>query len=35
LFLTHKPGRIEVRFRDHRAGTWRNVRGRRIVTVAV
>ena len=35
LFLTHKPGRIEVRCRDHRAGTWRNVRGRRIVTVAV
>jgi hypothetical protein len=35
LFLTHRPGRIEVRCRDHRAGTWRNVRGRRIVTVAV
>jgi 3',5'-cyclic AMP phosphodiesterase CpdA len=35
LFLTHQPGRIEVRCRDHRAGVWRNVRGRRIVTVAV
>jgi hypothetical protein len=35
LFLTHQSGRIEVRCRDHRAGAWRNVRGRRIVTVAV
>lgn len=35
LFLTHRPGEIEVRFRDHRAGAWRGVRGRRVVTVAV
>jgi hypothetical protein len=33
LFLTHLPGRVEVRCRDHRAGAWRNVRGRRVVTV--
>ncbi len=35
LFLTHRPGRIEVRCRDHRAGEWRNVRGRRVVEVSV
>jgi 3',5'-cyclic AMP phosphodiesterase CpdA len=35
LFLTHLPGRVEVRCRDHRAGAWRNVRGRRVVTVAL
>jgi Calcineurin-like phosphoesterase len=33
LFLTHRPEGIEVRCRDHRAGAWRNVRGRRVVTV--
>jgi 3',5'-cyclic AMP phosphodiesterase CpdA len=34
LFLTHRPGTIEVRCRDHRAGQWRNVRGRRVVEVS-
>ena len=33
LYLTHRPGRIEVRCRDHRAGKWRNIRGRRVVEV--
>jgi 3',5'-cyclic AMP phosphodiesterase CpdA len=33
LFLTHRPGRIEVRSRDHRRGEWRNVRGRRMVEI--
>jgi 3',5'-cyclic AMP phosphodiesterase CpdA len=31
LYLTHSPGRLEVRCRDHRAGKWRNVRGRQVV----
>jgi 3',5'-cyclic AMP phosphodiesterase CpdA len=35
LFITHLPDRVELRCRDHRAGAWRNVRGRRVVTVAV
>ena len=35
LFLTHRPGRIEVRCRDHRADRWRNLRGQRVVTVSV
>jgi hypothetical protein len=35
LFITHLPGRVELRCRDHRAGAWRNVRGRRVVTVEV
>lgn len=35
LFLTHRPGRIEVRCRDHRSGAWRNVRGRRVVEISV
>jgi len=35
LYLTHRPGRIEIRARDHRAGRWRNVRGRRLVEVSV
>lgn len=35
LYLTHRPGRIEIRARDHRAGKWRNVRGRRVVEVSV
>jgi 3',5'-cyclic AMP phosphodiesterase CpdA len=34
LYLTHRRGRIEVRSRDHRAGAWRNIRGRRVVEVA-
>ncbi len=33
LYLTHRPGRLEVRSRDHRAGAWRNVRGRQVVEV--
>jgi 3',5'-cyclic AMP phosphodiesterase CpdA len=35
LCLTHRPGRIEIRARDHRAGEWRNVRGRRVVVMSV
>ena len=35
LYLTHRPGRIEVRSRDHRAGAWRNLRGRPVVELAV
>jgi 3',5'-cyclic AMP phosphodiesterase CpdA len=35
LYLTHRPGRLEVRCRDHRAGNWRNVRGRPVVELAV
>jgi hypothetical protein len=35
LYLTHRPGRIEVRCRDHRAGAWRNIRGRRVVEIRV
>jgi 3',5'-cyclic AMP phosphodiesterase CpdA len=31
LYLTQHAGRIEVRARDHRAGAWRNIRGRRVV----
>jgi 3',5'-cyclic AMP phosphodiesterase CpdA len=33
LYLTHRPDRIEVRCRDHRAGDWRNIRGRRVVEI--
>jgi 3',5'-cyclic AMP phosphodiesterase CpdA len=33
LYLTQQPGCIEVRCRDHRAGEWRNVRGRRVVEI--
>lgn len=33
LYLTQQPGCIEVRCRDHRAGAWRNVRGRRVVEI--
>lgn len=33
LFLTHRPGRIEVRCRDHRRGEWRNIRGRPVVEI--
>lgn len=35
LYLTHLPGRIEVRFRDHRRRAWKAVGGRRLVTVKV
>jgi hypothetical protein len=35
LFLTYRPGVVEIRSRDHRAGRWRNVRGRRVVEVLV
>jgi hypothetical protein len=35
LYLTHRRGRIEIRCRDHRAATWRNIRGRRMIEVAV
>ena len=35
LYLTHRPGFVEVRCRDHRAGAWRNVRGRRVVELQV
>jgi 3',5'-cyclic AMP phosphodiesterase CpdA len=33
LYLTHRREGIEVRCRDHRAGAWRNVRGRGVVEV--
>jgi len=35
LYLTHRPGRIEIRCRDHRARQWRNVRGRPVVEVSI
>lgn len=35
LYLTHLPGKIEIRFRDHRAGRWKTVRGNRVQTVRV
>jgi 3',5'-cyclic AMP phosphodiesterase CpdA len=35
LYLTHRPGRIEIRARDHRNGRWRNLRGRPMVEVSV
>jgi hypothetical protein len=35
LYLTHRPESIEIRSRDHRAGEWRNLRGRRVVEVSV
>jgi len=35
LYLTHRPGCLEVRCRDHRAGAWRNVRGREVEALAV
>jgi hypothetical protein len=34
LFLTHRRGRIEIRCRDHRTGTWRNIRGRPVVEIS-
>lgn len=35
VFVTHRRGHVEVRFRDHRAGRWRGLGGRRVVTVEV
>ena len=35
LYLTHQPERLEVRCRDHRAGAWRGVRGRRVLELSV
>jgi Calcineurin-like phosphoesterase len=35
LYLMHRPGKIELRFRDHRAGAWTAVGGRRVVSVRV
>lgn len=35
LYLTHRPGAIEIRARDHRNGRWRNLRGRPMVEVSV
>ena len=31
LYLTSRRDRLEIRARDHRAGAWRNIRGRRVV----
>lgn len=33
LYLTHRPGRLEIRARDHRAGAWRNILGERVLTL--
>ena len=33
LYLTHLPGRMELRFRDHRARAWKAIHGRRVKTV--
>jgi len=35
LYLTHRPGRIEVRCRDHRAGEWRKLRGSYVTALSV
>jgi 3',5'-cyclic AMP phosphodiesterase CpdA len=35
LYLTHRPGTVEIRARDHRNGRWRNLRGRPMVEVSV
>jgi 3',5'-cyclic AMP phosphodiesterase CpdA len=35
LYLTHRPGLVEVRSRDHRAGAWRKLRGRQVVELQV
>ena len=35
LYLTHRPGFLEVRSRDHRAGAWRTLRGRQVVELAL
>jgi hypothetical protein len=34
LYLTHHPGHLEIRARDHRAGSWRNLRGERVVQLS-
>jgi 3',5'-cyclic AMP phosphodiesterase CpdA len=33
LYLTRRRDHLEIRARDHRAGSWRNIRGRRVVTL--
>lgn len=35
LYLTHLPGKLEIRFRDHRARAWKTVGGHRVQTVSV
>jgi hypothetical protein len=36
VYLTHLPGKIEVRFRDHRARAWKPVfRGKKVQTIRV
>jgi 3',5'-cyclic AMP phosphodiesterase CpdA len=35
LYLTHRPGALEIRARDHRNGRWRNLRGRPVVKVSL
>jgi calcineurin-like phosphoesterase family protein len=35
LYLTHLPGKIEIRFRDHRKGAWIAPHRRQVVTVRV
>ena len=35
VYLTHRPGLIEVRFRDHRLGEWIRVGGRQVVRARV
>jgi Calcineurin-like phosphoesterase len=35
VYLTHHPGKIEVRFRNHGKGAWATVGGKRVVTVRV
>jgi hypothetical protein len=35
LYLTHLPGRIEIRFRDHGARQWKTVGGKRVITVKI
>lgn len=35
VYLTHRPGHIELRFRDHRAHAWIRFRGKSVVRVRV
>jgi hypothetical protein len=35
LYLTHVGDAVEIRFRDHYAGAWRTVGGRRVVRMAI
>lgn len=35
LYLTQRPGCLEVRCRDHRRAAWRNLRGRQVVELAL